>query len=88
MSRDNSAGTATGWTAGVRVLLEERFSLVRIVQTGSWAHRASDPMGTGGDFPGVKRPGREADHSHPSSAKAKNGGAIPPLPHMFSWHNS
>jgi hypothetical protein len=30
--------------------------------------------------PGVKRPGREADHSLPSSAKVKNGGAIPPLP--------
>jgi hypothetical protein len=30
--------------------------------------------------PGVKRPGREADHSPPSSAEVKNGGAIPPLP--------
>jgi hypothetical protein len=29
--------------------------------------------------PGVKRPGREADHSPPSSAKVKNAGAIPPL---------
>ena len=25
-----------------------------------------------GFFPGVKRPGREADHSHPSSAEVKN----------------
>jgi hypothetical protein len=32
--------------------------------------------------PGLKRPGREADHSHPSSAEVKNGGAIPPLPHI------
>jgi hypothetical protein len=31
---------------------------------------------------GVKRQGREADHSHPSSAEVKNGGAIHPLPHM------
>jgi hypothetical protein len=31
---------------------------------------------------GVKRPAREADHSRPSSAKDKNGAAIPPLPHM------
>jgi hypothetical protein len=30
--------------------------------------------------PGVKRPGREADHLPPSSAEVKNGGAIPPLP--------
>jgi hypothetical protein len=27
-------------------------------------------------------PGREADHSPPSSAEVKNGGAIPPLPNM------
>jgi hypothetical protein len=30
--------------------------------------------------PGVKRPGREADHSPPSSAEVKNGGAVNPLP--------
>jgi hypothetical protein len=29
--------------------------------------------------PGIKRPGRKADHSPPSSAKIKNGGAITPL---------
>jgi hypothetical protein len=27
----------------------------------------------------VKRPGREADHSFPSSSEVKNGGIIPPL---------
>jgi hypothetical protein len=30
--------------------------------------------------PGLKRPKREADHSPPSSAEVKNGGATPPLP--------
>jgi hypothetical protein len=34
--------------------------------------------------PGVKRPGREAGHLS-STAKVKNGGAIAPLPHTFSW---
>jgi hypothetical protein len=34
--------------------------------------------------PGLKGPGREADHSPPSSADVKNGGVIPPLPHMSS----
>jgi hypothetical protein len=34
--------------------------------------------------PGVKQSGREADHSPPSSAEVKNGGAIPPLPHTSS----
>jgi hypothetical protein len=28
-------------------------------------------MGTRGSFPGVKHPGGEADHSHPSSAEVK-----------------
>jgi hypothetical protein len=28
-------------------------------------------MGTGSSFPGVKRPGRETDHSPPTSAEVK-----------------
>ena len=40
------------------------------VQTGPGAHPASYTMGTG-SFPGVKRPGRGADHPHPSSAEVK-----------------
>jgi hypothetical protein len=32
--------------------------------------------------PGVKQQRREADHSSPSSAEVKKGGAIPPLPHV------
>jgi len=40
------------------------FYLHHHVQTGSGAHPASHPMGTMGSFPGgVKRPGREADHT-------------------------
>jgi hypothetical protein len=35
---------------------------------------------------GVKRPGRAAEHT--SSAKVKNVGAIPPLPHTFSWRDT
>jgi hypothetical protein len=35
-------------------------------------------------FPRIKRPGRETDHSAPSSAEVKNGGVIPPLLHMSS----
>jgi hypothetical protein len=43
------------------------------VQTGSWAHSASCTMGTGGPIPGGKaRPGRDADHSPPSSAEVVN----------------
>jgi hypothetical protein len=51
----------------------EDFSSSPCVQTGSGAHPASYPVGTGGPFPGGKaRPGRDADHSPPSSAKVKN----------------
>jgi hypothetical protein len=54
------------------------FSSILWVQTGSGAHPASSPMGTGGPFPGGKaRPGRDADHSPPSSEWV---GAILPLP--------
>lgn len=34
--------------------------------------------------PGVKRPGREADHSPPSPVEIKNDEAVPLLPHMSS----
>jgi hypothetical protein len=40
----------------------------------------------GANYPGVKLKGREADHSPPSDAEVKKVGAIPPLPHMSSWH--
>jgi hypothetical protein len=39
-------------------------------------------------FPGVKRPGREADHSPPSGTEAKNCGATPLLPHTSSWRGA
>jgi hypothetical protein len=49
------------------------FSSSLCVQTGSGTHPASYTMGTGGPFPGGKaRPGRDADHSPPSSAKVVN----------------
>jgi hypothetical protein len=49
------------------------FSSNLCVQTGSGAHTASCTMGTGGPSLGVKaRPGRDADHSLPSSAEVEN----------------
>jgi hypothetical protein len=49
------------------------FSCNLCVQTGSGAHPASCTLGTGGPLPGGKaRPGRDADHSPPSSAKVVN----------------
>jgi hypothetical protein len=49
------------------------FSSILCVQTGSEAHPASCTVGTGGPFAGgIARPGRDADHSPPSSAKVVN----------------
>jgi hypothetical protein len=51
------------------------FSLHHRVQNGSGAHSVSYPIGTAGGGAlslGVKRPGREADHSPPYSAEVKN----------------
>jgi hypothetical protein len=51
----------------------KNFSYDLCVQTGSEAHPASCTMGTGGPFPGGKaQPGRDADHSPPSSAEIEN----------------
>jgi hypothetical protein len=51
----------------------KEFSCSVCVQTGSEAHSASCKIGTGGPFPEAKaRPGRDADHSTPSSAELMN----------------
>jgi hypothetical protein len=59
--RTNGVGSPAG---------SKDFSSILCFQTGSGAHLAFCPMGTGGPFPGGKaRPGRDADHSPPSSAE-------------------
>jgi hypothetical protein len=66
----------------------EDFSSSPCVQTGSGAHPASYPMDTGGPFPGGKaRPGRDADHSLPSSAEVKYEKELYLLsPYAPPWH--
>jgi hypothetical protein len=72
-----SSGTALGYgldDGGSRVRFlagAGNFSPHYGVQNSSGAHPASYPMGTRDSFPGVKRPGNEADHSLPSSAEVK-----------------
>jgi hypothetical protein len=49
------------------------FSSSLCVQTSSEFHPGTYLMGTGDPFPGAKgRPGRDDDHSMPSSAEVKN----------------
>jgi hypothetical protein len=58
----------TGWTTG-RSGFDPRQGQTIFPQ----AHPASCTMRTGGPFPGGKaRPGRDADHSPPSSAEVGN----------------
>jgi hypothetical protein len=76
-SRDSSVGIALSYgldDRGFRVRFPAGagdFSLHHRVQNGSGAHPASYPMCTRALSLGVKRPGREADHSPPQSAEAK-----------------
>jgi hypothetical protein len=56
---------------GIRVPVRSRIFTSHVVQTGSLVHSTSYTMGTAGSFPGVKRPGREADHSPPTSTEVK-----------------
>jgi hypothetical protein len=79
--RLSSRARATGWMARVRFPAWQYFSLLHSIQTGSGGPPIFLSNGYRGLFaPGVKRPEREADHSSSSSAKDKNGGALPPLP--------
>jgi hypothetical protein len=48
---------------------DREFCVRHCIQSGSGAHPASCLVGTGGFFPGLKRPGREDDHSPPSSVE-------------------
>jgi hypothetical protein len=75
MSRGSAVCIANGYGldgrgVGVRVLVGAGFFPL-VVQAGSGAHSVPYPTGKGPPSPGVKRPGREADHSPPTSAEIK-----------------
>jgi hypothetical protein len=74
--------------AGVRFLVASRiYSLLYSVQTVSRVHLASYLVGDRIVLSRLKRPGRQAKHSPPSSAEVKNG-VLPPLLHTSSWHTA
>ena len=67
MDRDSSVGIATRYGLdGPGIESRWGVEISATVQTGPGAHPASYTMGTW-SFPGVKRPGRGADHPPPSS---------------------
>jgi hypothetical protein len=74
-SRDSSVGTAPDYGldrgVGVRVPLGSRiFSSPRRPDRLMGPHKLLS-MGTASSFPGVKRPGHEAEHSPPASDEVK-----------------
>jgi hypothetical protein len=85
--RHNSVGIVIGYGLEDRALIRGRGKIFLFIDfvpglgpTQShiqWVHLAV--------FPGIKRQGREADHSPPSNAEVKKGGGI--LRHMSSCHN-
>jgi hypothetical protein len=93
VSRGSAVGIATGYGLDergvkVRVPVGSELSLLHIVQTGFEANPASYPMGTEGFSPGVKRQGREADHSPPASAEFKRMWIYHPFSHTSSWRSA
>jgi hypothetical protein len=74
VSRGGSVSVVTDYGLDDWGSIPERSNVSSLcVQTGSGAHPASCPVGTGGPFHrGKARPGRDTDHSPTSSAEIKN----------------
>jgi hypothetical protein len=97
-SRDSSVGIATGYGLDDRGSIpgSERFFSTQQRPDRIWGPPSLPSNGCQGSnkdsFPGGGGRGvkREADHSPPSSARVKKDKdvAIPPLPHMSSWHSA
>jgi hypothetical protein len=92
MSRDSSVGITTGYGLDDWGSIPCRETFV-LLSTVSRPALGDPPKLISNGYrdifsKGVKRQGREADHSPPSSAKVKNGGAVPPLPNISSWSDA
>jgi hypothetical protein len=91
-SRDSSVQRwATGWEIGVLGFDSWRglgiFLFTTVSRTALGSTQPPNQWVQGPLSWGVKRQGREADHSPPSSAKVKESGSIPPLPQyaFMAW---
>jgi hypothetical protein len=77
--------TATGYGLDGRGSIPSRDKIFLFYVTSRPAVGPTQPpiqCVPGAVSPGVKRQGREADHSSASSAEVKNGDAIPVVPHI------
>jgi hypothetical protein len=94
-TRDSAVGIATGCGlddrgVGVRVPVGLRiFSSPRRPDRLCGPPELISNVYRGALSPGVKRPGREVDHSPPTSAEVKKMcGSIHPLPYTPSWRSA
>jgi hypothetical protein len=90
IERDSSVDIATRYWLDGRGSISsrvKRFSLFHNVQTSPGAHPDSYLI-PGALSSGVKRPGRDANHSPPSSASVKKDGAILTLPQTSAWRSA
>jgi hypothetical protein len=91
MNWDSSVCIATGYGLDGRGMIPGRGKIFLFSTGFGPAVGPTQPLieWLPGDLsPGIKQQGREADHSYPSSAEVKNGGAIPPLLHRSSWRSA
>jgi hypothetical protein len=86
---NSAAGIATGYGLDSRGI-RDRFPSGAIDFSSQRPDRFSDPPSlvwngySGALSFGLKQPGLQTDHTSPSIAEVKNGGAIPALLHMSS----
>jgi hypothetical protein len=86
MFRYNSVTIATGYGQDSRGSILGRGKEIFLYSTA--ARTAHIPWIPWDVSPGIKLREREAYHSPISSAEVKNGGAVPPLPHISPRHGA
>jgi hypothetical protein len=85
VSRDSSVGIETGYMLDGRGSIPGRAIFFSSPYFPDWTPIEWVPEALS---QGVKRPGREANHTSPFSSELKNIGGIHPLPHTSSWHSA
>jgi hypothetical protein len=93
-SRNSAVGIATGYGmddrgVGDRFPVRSRIFYSPCLPNRLWGPPNLLSNGYRGLLPcGVKRPGRETDHSSPNNAEVKKSEPVHPLPHTLSWHSA
>jgi hypothetical protein len=86
--QDRSDGKVTDWMARVQFPAGGRNFSPQRLELALGPTQPPIQCVLGARFPGVKRPGHNANYPFPSSTEVKNDGAIPSLPHTFSWRGT